>query len=270
MDQVGEGASAGAGNVVALEHVNVRVPDQRMAMRFYGDGIGFRRDPEYMTGDDNMWMNLGRTQFHLPTGKAQVLRGHVGLVLPDREALLRNLAKVSDDLKGTSFAFVENTGSVEVCSPWGNRLRCFDADSCITDMPPGLAYVEFDVPVSTSAAIARFYDEILGANTDTGVDERGRFACCSVGNHQSFVFRETDRQPPEYDGHHVQIYLTDIAGPRSKLEALGLVYDASGPTQYRFKDITDLGSGEVLFTVEHEIRSTDHPFYSRQLFDGAS
>jgi hypothetical protein len=35
--------------------------------------------------------------------------------------------------------------------------------------------------------------------------------------------------------------------------------------QYRFKDIVDLDSGELLFTVEHEVRSMRHPLYNRPL-----
>src|SRR5260370_511026 len=81
------------GNVVALEHVNVRIPDQQIATVFYVTGLGLTRDPYIMTGIDNMWINVGRSQFHLPTGKAQVLRGRTGIVLPDREALLRRPAR---------------------------------------------------------------------------------------------------------------------------------------------------------------------------------
>ena len=33
------------GNVVALEHVNIRVPDQRIATLFYITGLGLTRDP---------------------------------------------------------------------------------------------------------------------------------------------------------------------------------------------------------------------------------
>jgi hypothetical protein len=64
------------GNIVALEHVNVTVPNQELATHFYINGLGLTRDPYMMTGPANMWVNVGRSQFHLPTGKAQVLRGH--------------------------------------------------------------------------------------------------------------------------------------------------------------------------------------------------
>ena len=74
------------GNSVALEHVNTTVPDQQLATLFYVTGLGLTRDPYIMTGLENMWMNVGRSQFHLPTKEPQVLRGHTGLVLPDRAA----------------------------------------------------------------------------------------------------------------------------------------------------------------------------------------
>ena len=76
-------AAEDLGNIVALEHVNVLVPDQHLATLFYVMGLGLTRDPYLMTGVTNMWINIGRSQFHLPVGKPQVLRGRVGLVLPD-------------------------------------------------------------------------------------------------------------------------------------------------------------------------------------------
>ena len=63
------------GNAIHLEHVNVQVPDQRLATLFYVAGLGLTRDPYLMVSDTNMWVNVGQSQFHLPSGKAQVLRG---------------------------------------------------------------------------------------------------------------------------------------------------------------------------------------------------
>jgi len=70
------------GNIVALEHVNVTIPDQVTATNFWITGMGFTRDPYLMVGTDNMWVNIGQQQFHLPTNQAQVLRGTVDLVVP--------------------------------------------------------------------------------------------------------------------------------------------------------------------------------------------
>ncbi|MGA0315238.1 MAG: hypothetical protein ACO3MJ_07595, partial [Alphaproteobacteria bacterium] len=69
------------GNIIGLEHMNVLIGDQIKATLFYVKALGFTRDPFMMTNVDNMWINLGRSQFHLPTGKPQVLRGRTGLVV---------------------------------------------------------------------------------------------------------------------------------------------------------------------------------------------
>ena len=57
------------GNSVHLEHVNVTIPSQHHATLFYVAGLGLTRDPYMMVSDDNMWVNVGRSQFHLPTGR---------------------------------------------------------------------------------------------------------------------------------------------------------------------------------------------------------
>jgi hypothetical protein len=258
-------AAEDLGNVVALEHVNVRIPDQRIATIFYVSGMGLTRDPYLMTGIDNMWINIGRSQFHMPTGKPEMVRGHVGLVLPDREALLARLARVRGDLEGTRFGFQEHNAFVDVTSPWGNRLRCYEPDLRFGRITLGMPYVEFDVPIGTTAAIARFYREILDTPATAVEDEHGRLARCSVGKNQEFLYRETDRPLAPYDGHHVQIYLANFSGPHRKLRERGLVFEESDQWQYRFKDIVDLDSGKVLYTVEHEIRSMTHPLFARPL-----
>jgi len=249
-------------NVVALEHVNVQVPDQGKALAFYVDGLGLTRDPELMTGTENMWINIGRSQFHLPTGKPQVLRGQVGLVLPGREGLLSRLTSLRSEFVGTDFDFSEGEEFVEVTSPWGNRFHCFDHDGRFGD-GRGMAYVAFDVPPGTAAGIARFYAEMLDAKTEVD-DDDGVVARCAMGSHQHLIFRETDAEQRDYDGHHVQIYVGDLDGPYAKLEERGLAYEKV-EHQYRFKDIVDLDDGKVLFTIEHEVRDTDHPLYGRAL-----
>jgi len=52
------------GNIVALEHVNVTVPDQGKAALFYVNGLGLTRDPLH---DDRSGQHVGRAakQFHL-------------------------------------------------------------------------------------------------------------------------------------------------------------------------------------------------------------
>jgi len=258
-------AAEDLGNVVALEHVNTLIPDQRLATLFYISGLGLTRDPYLMTGVDNMWVNVGRNQFHLPTGSPQVLRGYVGLVVPDREALLRRLASVQKQLEGTAFAFHEHNAFVETVSPWGNRIRCHMPEARFGRVTLGMPYVEFSVPMGTAASIARFYREILDTPAAVAEDGAGTAARVSVGSGQELVYRESDEELPAYDGHHLQIYIADFSGPYRRLLERGLVSEESDQHQYRFENIVDIESGRVLFTVEHEVRSMRHPLYARPL-----
>jgi hypothetical protein len=253
------------GNVVALEHVNVTIPDQQIATVFYVTGLGFTRDPYIMTGTNNMWINIGRSQFHLPTNKPQVLRGHVGLVVPSREALLRRLAGVRKALEGTRFDFREHNSYVEVIQPWGNELRCYEPQEQFGRVTLGIPYVEFDVPQGSADGIARFYRDIVDTPARVAEDGQGRAAHVFAGQNQELVYRETDRPIPGYDGHHFQIYVSDFSGLHGRLVERDLVFEESDQWQYRFKDIVDLDTGKPLFTVEHEIRSITHPLFARPL-----
>ncbi len=252
------------GNVVLLEHVNTRVPDQQLATLFYVSGLGLTRDPYLMTGVNNMWVNVGRSQFHLPTGRPQVVRGHTGLVIPDRAALVRRLGAVRKPLAATRFSFAERDGFVEATCPWGNRIRCYEPGG-FGGMMLGMPYVELEVPRGTADGIARFYGELVRTMAATGADEQGRHARVSVGAGQYLVFRETDAPAPAFDGHHVAIYLADFSGPHRRLLEWGLITEESDQHQYRFQDIVDPEGGRVLFTIEHEVRSLRHPLYARPL-----
>src|SRR5437763_474923 len=164
MHQTFDRAAEDLGNAIHLEHVNVTIPDQRLATLFYVVGLGLTRDPYLMTSDNNMWVNVGRSQFHLPADKPQVLRGHTGLVITGRAALLDRLASVRKKLEGTKFSFSEHNDYVEATCPWGNRVRCYEPDVArFGRITLGMPYVEFDVPVGTARGIAAFYPAMIGA-----------------------------------------------------------------------------------------------------------
>jgi catechol-2,3-dioxygenase len=258
-------AAEDLGNAIHLEHVNVQVPDQRLATLFYVTGLGLTRDPYLMVSDTNMWINVGRSQFHLPSGKAQVLRGHTGLVIPGREALLGRLASVARKLEGTAFAFAEHNDFVEATCPWGNRVRCHEPDAArFGRITLGIPYVEFEVPAGTAPGICAFYPEIMGMPAELGNGD-GKVAHVKTGHNQYLRFRETDRAQPEYDGHHVQMYITNFSGPHRKLSDRKLIHSEDNQYQYRFRDIVDLESGRPLFTLEHEVRSATHPMHLRPM-----
>jgi hypothetical protein len=261
-------AAEDLGNSIHLEHVNVRIPDQRLATLFYAAGLGLTRDPYMMPGDRNMWINVGRSQFHLPTGDPQVLRGHTGLVIAGRAALVDRLAAVRERLKETRFGFAEQNDYVEATCPWGNRVRCYEPDAArFGSLNLGIPYVEFDVPVGTVDGIADFYRRMLDVPAQAEHNGEGAVARVMVGNDQYLLFRETDRPQPEFDNHHVAIYLVNFSGPYRKLREHNLVSQEDNRYQYRFKDIVDLDSGRLLFTIEHEVRSVTHPMYLRPLIN---
>ncbi|PWT70455.1 MAG: hypothetical protein C5B46_09465 [Proteobacteria bacterium] len=253
------------GNIVNLEHVNVTQPDQRVATSFYVSGLGFTRDPYVMVGIENMWINIGRQQMHLPTGAPQRIRGIIGLVVPDLEALKLRLARVTAELAETQFAFTEHSTFVEVTCPWGNRFRCHPPAPEFGETELGLAYVQFDVPPGSSAAIARFYTEVLGASAETVKRDGATAAAVSSGRDQRLYFRETSQTVPAYDGHHVQLYIADFSGPYRRLLERGLITRETDAHEWRFCDIVDLETNRKLFTVEHEVRSLKHPLYGRPL-----
>ena len=260
-DRAGEDVS----NIVHLEHVNVTQPDQRLATLFYVAGLGGTRDPYVMVGLENMWVNLGRSQMHLPNREPQRLRGTIGLVVPDLALLKRRLDRVASGLKGTQFSYEYVDGVITAVCPWGNRFRCHAPAPEYGETELAMAYIEFDTPPGTSAGIARFYAQVMGAPANLLEAEGRHRAAVSVGRNQRLVFLETTQAQPEYDGHHMQIYLADFSGPYRRLLERGLISKETDAHEWRFQDIVDPDSGAVLFRIEHEVRSMKHPLYGRPL-----
>jgi hypothetical protein len=259
-------AAQDMGNIVGIGHVNVCISDQHLGTDYYVTGLGYTRDPYLNTTSRNMWINVGMSQFHLPMGTPDVLRGTIGLVSPDRTALLERLTKVRKNLKDTKFDFRESNDCVETVCPWGNRIHVHTPDAeRFGRIQLGMPYIRFDVRPGAAARIARFYREVLHAPSEVLKNGAGPEARVQVGEQQYFYFRETDAPEKPYDRHHAQIYIADFSGPHKRLMELGLITAESNEYEYRFKDVIDLDSREVLFTVEHETRSQTNPMYGRPL-----
>jgi hypothetical protein len=188
-----------------------------------------------------------------------VLRGHAGLVVPDLAALKERLASIQDQLSGTRFRWADHGEYVEVESPWGNMYRCYPIGT-FGSMALGVPYVEFTVPVGSAPAIQGFYQQVFGA---PGTVE-GNAAKIEVGTGQTLVFRESE-QVPAYDGHHIAVYIANFSGPFEYLSDRKLITEGIRNHQFRFQDIVDPDSGKVVFTIEHEVRSSRHPGFRRHL-----
>lgn len=250
------------GNIVEFGHCNVLVPDQLLATMFYVSALGLTRDPYLLTSTDNMWINIGATQFHLPVGGAQQLRGVTGIVVPDLEAAARRLRRYGPKLAGTRFGWAERDGAIDVTCPWGNCIRLHAPDlQRFGRIALGIVYVAFDAPAGSAAGIARFYREVLG--TAATVD--GARALVPAGLVTTLIFAETDAPLPPYDGNHIQITVADFSGPHQRLLARGLVTEESDQHQYRFQAIVDPDSGALLLEMEHEVRSMRHQLFNRFL-----
>ena len=256
-------AEEDVGNIVLLEHVNLPVPDQSIATLFYIVGLGFTRDPHMMVGLENMWINLGEQQFHLPTNDPQVLRGHIGLVVPDLQALEQRLEGVAARLEGTKFAYERRGDYLAVTCPWGNQYRCHEPSATHGGITTGIPYVEFTVPEGSADGIAAFYQQALGARASVS-SNGSKAAHVSVGQYQELIFRETD-MVPDYDGHHIAIYVANFSAPYAFLAQRGLITEDPRNHQFRFVDIVHPESGELLFQVEHEVRGLKHPLFRRPL-----
>ena len=258
-------AAEDVGNIVSFEHVNVLVPDQQLATAFYISTLGLTRDPYMMTGPDVMWVNIGRSQFHLPTRGTQVLRGHTGLVVDHYELLPQRLKAAPDELEGTLFSYKIRNDRIDVTCPWGNRYRLYPANGRFAPIVLGIPYVAFDVPRGKASAIGRFYTEIIGAPAQIGEFDDAPAALVCAGAGQQLIFRETRGKIPAYDGHHIQVYVGDFSGPHEQLCERGLITEESDQHQYRFQTIVDPANGEPVFEIEHEVRSLHHPLFARPL-----
>jgi hypothetical protein len=251
------------GNIMLLEHINLQVPDQALATVFYVGGLGLTRDPYLNVGLRNMWVNAGEQQFHLPTRPAQLINGHIGLVVPDLDALASRLAAVEADLSGSRFRWRTNGDHVLATCPWGNEFRCYPPGGRFGDMGLGIPYVEFLINPGAAETIAAFYAQVFDAPVDVEPASAGTVARVAIGRNQSLYFRETREPLTPYDGHHIAIYIGRFSGPYGWLKRHGLISEDVRNHQFRFQNIVNPGDRGAVFSLEHEVRSLRHPMFRR-------
>jgi hypothetical protein len=260
-----------SGNILAIEHINFRIADQLTATAFYVCGLGFTRDPfMFANRIDNMAINIGRNQLHLPTAGGvkngvtlatpQRMRGTFGVVVPNLADLAERLEKVVPLLKGTQFGYKVHADRVETTCPWGNRVRCHAPSPEFGPTELALAYLEFDVPRGTAAGMARFFRE--GFRAVASVEKRGgdEVAVVGVGIAQKMLFHETDVVAKD-EGYHVAISISDYSGPHRFLKERDLVSDEG--QQWRIYKIIDVDTRKVLYELELEVRCIKHALFNR-------
>jgi len=218
-----------------------------------------------MVGPENMWINVGQQQFHLPTRDPQVFTGHIGVVMPDLEALKLRLKRVEERLAGTAFSWSAENGHVAVTCPWGNRFRCYAPDSRFGEMTLGIPYVEVLVKPGAAEGICQFYKKVMQATATFTEETKEAVTCVRMGCAQELRFRETTAALPSYDGHHIAVYIANFSGPHEFLKRRNLITQESDDHQYRFQTIINPWTGQPLCEIEHEVRSLAHPMYGREM-----
>jgi len=202
-------------------------------------------------------------------------------------------------LKGRLWYGTLSPWEVAVNCPWGQQWRLVldeggkHAVAALTlgthpvmlnaaHLPVGMPEVEVAIPPETSRQVADFYHTIFQAPTQCkegvttvtiGDDfQRLRFVenVAATGNYQRAWSSDSFE-----DQFHITMYIDDFTGVYRRLQdhAHARLWDnpcikdfahtlelAIQRQQFRFKDITDLRSGETVMEVEHEIRSREHPF----------
>lgn len=237
------------------------------------------------------WVNVGLQQFHLPTGElvgapaSQTLRGVVVLSWPAKRIpfLRRRLTQAGYNVTSLQ------PNAISIVGPFNNRFLfeagttafgpVSDAGEDIRDSLPGgpseglgIRALRFDVRSGTACNICSFYRTIFHANSTR---DDGHMCAIEVGFGQSLEFIESDLPIPAYQGEHVALYIADgdifresyMRASQFNLvfnnnRSPHLVYDTYEDVQrldeFRFKDIIHPETGELLYELEHEIRSLNH------------
>lgn len=258
---------------------------------------------------DLRWVNIGLQQLHMcigePEDSVQSMRnGILGMVYGDLKSVRCRLAEhgvpfeeESGDGRDACGSGLEFVGpALKLHSPTGVQIRIHSGTKLLgpagaeeagctqpggPSLGVGIQYVEFMCPIGTAAAIARFYSQTMGIPAEVlGI------ACrVSISSGQFLLFRETSQKIPNYDNHHIAIYIgipskgdatESFTSMYQRCSQAGLVYnnprfpeltydtleDALKRSEFRVLSMVDPQSKCVVYTLEHEIRALTHPGFS--------
>ncbi|KNC79291.1 hypothetical protein SARC_08314 [Sphaeroforma arctica JP610] len=272
-------------------------------------------------GERTVWFNLGPSQMHLPKGTTnQRVRGHLGMYVRDSKSMQqlkeRFVSTPYFQSETTDGTHADQTAELVITGPGGNTFKFrviddlvsyesrgtqfsagqsllkddeTDEVKCLYGKNPsaveviGLECVHFIVPKGAAHRIGAFYNHVFGAETMSMGDGATQVAINWDGRmQQSLIFSEVSDSLPDYDGHHIAIYLGN--GPEgyekayNNVEGLNLVWinprfsdkvstleTAKSERQFRFKNIVDIDTGETIYELEHEVRCSTHPSNSSRM-----
>jgi hypothetical protein len=253
------------GTIVHFEHVNLRCPDHRLAQVYFGLGLGFTRDPTRMVGVENMWINVGTQQFHLPAGPPSPFRGEVGVVVPDLDGVAKRFAECKPLFDGTLFSCIREGETLRTTTPWGHPVRVHPFGLLPGRNPQAIPYVELWVAPGAAQGIAAFYRDVIGCPAEVQAHGDAPAAWVSVGPHQAFRFVERPDGGTVPHQNHVAVYLVRYHEVYADLLERGCIMGDLRDEQFRFHHMKDPATGAVLFSFEHEMRSIYHPDFRKPL-----
>ena len=259
------------GRMLHMDHVNFETPDHEMATIFYMNGLGFTRDPYRRADEQNLGVNVGRQQFHLPKRGENTppFYGIIGLVIPDIVGIKQRCEVLNDlgKFEGTPYGWLEEGNSVLMTSPFGYRLRLHSYGTLEFTKPMGIAYVEVPAPLGKAARIGKFYEKIVGAPVQISAVGGTEAAIISAGPHQEIKFIE--RELDDYDTYtmHISYHVTHYNQLRQTLKEHGSLIGLGEGEAFFFDKIFDPDTGELLMTVQNEVRSLYHPDFMRPLIN---
>ena len=259
------------GRMLHMDHVNFETPDHEMATIFYMNGLGFTRDPYRRADEQNLGVNVGRQQFHLPKRGEYTppFYGIVGLVVPDIGGIKQRFEVLNDlgKFEGTPYGWLEEGNSVLMTSPFGYRLRLHSYGTLEFTKPLGIAYVEVPAPLGKAARIGKFYEKIVGAPVQISTVGDTEAAIILAGPHQEIKFIE--RELDDYDTYtmHISYHVTHYNELRETLKEHGSLMGLGEGEAFFFDKIFDPDTGELLMTLQNEVRSLYHPDFMRPLIN---
>lgn len=282
-----------------LDHINIVVGDREEAERFYfEEGLGCYRDPAKPGGpgtSGTMWANLGHQQFHLAQEEdddpRQVIRGSVGLCLPDASAAANRLEQ-----QGLRVEHHEPSRFSVKC-PVGNTFHCYQVakdppsdgigkrpkmvnlhkgdgyagDALSVRNGPGIRYVQFLVDDAEQAAKA-YVDEFGGRIT---THEALTSVSCGLGPaHLIFQSAEPDAKADKrQEGVHLCVYVDAFAERYARLRKSARVF--TNPRFAHLDSCDSLAEAQASRTfrfafpalpfVEHETRALSHAQFLKRV-----
>ena len=259
------------GRMLHMDHVNFETPDHEMATIFYMNGLGFTRDPYRRADEQNLGVNVGRQQFHLPKRGEYTppFYGIVGLVVPDIGGIKQRFEVLNDlgKFEGTPYGWLEEGNTVLMTSPFGYRLRLHSYGTLEFTKPLGIAYVEVPAPLGKAARIGKFYEKIVGAPVQISAGGYTEAAIISAGPQQEIKFIE--RELDDYDTYtmHISYHVTHYNQLRQILKEHSSLIGLGEGEAFFFDKIFDPDTGELLMTLQNEVRSLYHPDFMRPLIN---